>query len=153
MVFTVPDYYEPRKTRYWQDESGQKWRSMGNMCWVTNLDIKKRHEEMILYRRYSPDAYLSYTNFDGIDVPKIADIPCDYPGNMGVPITFLEQHNPDQFEIVGLGEGHLAREMGTTKSHDARAGSKLEVQHADGTYHRPWARIVIRNLHPEEPKA
>lgn len=99
--------------------------------WFTNLDIKKRHEEMILHKRYSPDEYLSYTNFDGIDVPKVADIPCDYPGNMGVPITFLEQHNPDQFEIVGLGEGHPAREMGTTKSHDARAGSKLEIQYPD----------------------
>ena len=153
MSFRVPDYYEPRKSRYWQDESGQKWRSMGNMCWFTNLDISKRHEEMILYRYYSPDTYFSYTNFDGIDVPKIADIPCDYVGNMGVPITFLEQHNPEQFEIVGLGEGHLAREMGTAKSHDARAGSKLEVQYPDGSYHRPYARIVVRNKHPEKPRS
>lgn len=151
MAFTVPDYYEPRKTRYWQDESGQKWRSMGNMCWVTNLDIKKRHEEMILYRRYSPDAYLSYTNFDGIDVPNVADIPCDWPGNMGVPITFLEQHNPDQFQIVGLGEGNLAKEIGIGKNQRGR--TDLEVLDPEKGYRRPWARIVIRNLHPEEPKA
>ncbi len=105
MAFCVPDDYEPRETRYWQDESGQKWRSMGNICWITNLDIRKRHEEMILFRRYRSEDYPSYTNFDGIDVAKASDIPCDYSGNMGVPITFMNQHNPDQFEIIGLGEG------------------------------------------------
>ena len=92
----------------------------------------------------------SYTNFNGIDVAKVADIPCDYPGNMGVPITFVNQHNPEQFEIVGLGEGDLAKEMGVTKNHRGR--SDLEVQTPDGSFKRPYARIVIRNLHPEQPK-
>lgn len=105
---------------------------------------------MILYRRYSPDAYLHYTNFDGIDVPKIADIPCDWPGNMGVPITFLEQHNPDQFEIVGLGEGDLAKEINVTRDRTGR--TKLEVED-NGKLKNVWARIVIRNLHPEEPRS
>ena len=151
MAFTVPDYYEPRKTRFWQDETGQKWRSMGNMCWFTNLDIRKRHEDLILFRRYDPDRYLSYTNFDGIDVANVADIPCDWAGNMGVPITFLEQHNPDQFEIVGLGEGNLAKEIGICRNQRGR--TDLEVQDPDGTHRRPWARIVIRNKHPEEPRS
>lgn len=150
MAFCVPDDYEPRETRYWQDESGQKWRSMGNICWLTNLDIKKRHEEMILFRRYKPEDYPSYTNFDGIDVAKASDIPCDYPGNMGVPITFMNQYNPDQFEIVGLGEGDLAKEIGITRNHEGR--TKLEYQAPDGSFKRPYARIVIRNLHPEEPQ-
>ena len=119
--------------------------------WFTNLDIKKRHEEMILYRRYSPEDYPSYTNFEGIDVANVADIPCDWAGNMGVPITFLEQHNPDQFEIVGLGEGNLAKEIGITRNQRGR--TDLEVQDSDGTYRRPWARIVIRNKHPEEPRS
>ena len=117
--------------------------------WFTNLDIKKRHEEMILYKRYSPEAYPSYTNFDGIDVTGVADIPCDYPGNMGVPITFLEQHNPDQFEIVGLGEGNLAKEIGITRDRTGR--TKLEIE-KDGKRSNVWARLVIRNKHPEEPR-
>ena len=119
--------------------------------WFTNLDIKKRHEEMILFRRYDPEVYPSYTNYDGIDVAGVADIPCDYAGNMGVPITFLEQHNPDQFEIVGLGEGNLAKEIGIGRNQRGR--TDLEVQDPDGTYRRPWARIVIKNKHPEEPRS
>lgn len=149
MAFRVPRDYKPRETRYWQDESGQKWRSLGNVCWFTNLDIRKRHEEMILVKRYSPEAYLPYTNFDGIDVPSIADIPCDYPGCMGVPITFMEQHNPNQFEIVGLGEGRLGAQTGITRN--KRGRTDLEVER-DGEFSRPWARIIIRNLHPEEPR-
>ena len=102
MSFTVPDYYEPRETRFWIDETGQKWRSMGNICWFTNLDIKKRHEEMILYRNYNEQDYPKYDNYDAINVNKTADIPCDYFGVMGVPITFLDKYNPEQFEILGL---------------------------------------------------
>lgn len=94
MAFTVPDYYEPRATRYWQDDTGQKWRSMGNICWFTNLDIKKRHEQLILVRRYAghEDEYPRYDNYDAIEVSKVADIPSDYAGVMGVPITFLDKH-------------------------------------------------------------
>lgn len=57
MAFRVPDYFEARETRYWEDQSGQKWRSLGNICWYTNLDIRKRHEELVLIRHYSPDDY------------------------------------------------------------------------------------------------
>lgn len=69
MAFRVPDHYEPRETRYWVDEAGQKWRSMGNVAWFTNLDIKRRHEPMILIRRYDSDMYPRYDNYDGILVP------------------------------------------------------------------------------------
>lgn len=100
MGFRVPDYFEPRVTRYWQDENGQKWRSMGNICWFTNLDIPKRHEIMDLIRHYSPEEYPTYDNYPAINVNKTADIPCDYSGVMGVPITFMNKYNPDQFEIV-----------------------------------------------------
>lgn len=148
MAFQVPEDYEPRATRYWQDETGQKWRSLGNICWFTNLDIRKRHDEMILVKRYKPEDYPQYTNFDGIDVSSVSAIPCDYAGVMGVPITFMEQHNPDQFEIVGLGEGNLAKEAGITRNHEGR--TKLEYRAGDGTYKRPFARLLIRNLHPEE---
>lgn len=102
MKFRVPDYYEPRETRFWVDESGQKWRSMGNISWFTNLDILKRHEDLILYKSYKPEEYPFYDDYDIINVNKVADIPLNYKGIMGVPITFVNKYNPDQFEILGI---------------------------------------------------
>ena len=101
MEFRVPQDYEPRISRYWQDETGQKWRSLGNICWFTNLDHAKRHEEIPLFKKYTPQEYPTYDNYDAINVNKTADIPSDYDGVMGVPITFMDKYNPDQFEIVG----------------------------------------------------
>ena len=100
--FKVPDSYEEKATDFKIDENGQKWRRMGNICWFTNLDIEKRHEEMTLFRHYLPEEYPTYDNYDAIEVSKTADIPCDWEGKMGVPITFMDKYNPDQFEIVGL---------------------------------------------------
>lgn len=75
MAFKVPSYYESRETRFWVDEDGQKWRSLGNAAWFTNLDISKRHEELILYRNYDKNEYPSYDNYDAIEVDKVKDIP------------------------------------------------------------------------------
>lgn len=72
-------------------------------CWFTNLDIKKRHEDLVLYKAYSPEEFPKYENYDAINVDKTSDIPLDYAGVMGVPITFLDKYSPDQFDIVGLG--------------------------------------------------
>lgn len=102
MEFRVPEYYEPRQTRFWIDDSGQKWRSLGNICWFTNLDIPKRHEDIILYKQYSKDEFPTYDDYEAINVGKVSDIPSDYDGLMGVPVTFLDKYNPDQFEILGL---------------------------------------------------
>lgn len=102
MAFKVPSHYEPRKTRYWVDDAGQKWRSFGNMCWYTNLDIQKRHEEIILYKKYNPEQYPKYDTYNAINVDKVAEIPMDYSDIMGVPITFLDKYNPVQFEILGI---------------------------------------------------
>jgi len=74
-------------------------------CWFTNLDIPKRHEELTLYARYDPEKYPKYDNYDAIEVSKVAEIPYDYDGVMGVPITFLDKYNPDQFEILGSNQG------------------------------------------------
>lgn len=101
MSFRVPNDTEPRKTRFWIDESGQKWRSLGNAMWLTNLDIPKRHQELELTQKYDPNKYPKYDNFDAINVTRVADIPMDYDGIMGVPITFLKYHNGSQFEIIG----------------------------------------------------
>jgi hypothetical protein len=105
MSFMVPDHYTPRETRFWIDDKGQKWRSFGNMCWFTNLDFSKRHEDLILYKKYSPDKYPRYDNYDAIEVSKTQQIPMDYQGAMGVPITFLTKYNPNQFELIGCNRG------------------------------------------------
>ena len=74
----------------------------GSICWFTNLDIKKRHEEITLYKKYNEEEFPKYDNYDAIEVSKVCEIPKDYDGIMGVPITFLYRYNPSQFEIVGL---------------------------------------------------
>lgn len=70
--------------------------------WFTNLDINKRHEDLILFKNYSDEEFPTYDNYDAINVNKTKDIPMDYAGAMGVPITFLDKYNPEQFEILGL---------------------------------------------------
>lgn len=165
MAFMVPEYYEARETRYWEDENGQKWRSLGNICWFTNLDIKKRHEELILVKRYDPDVYLHYVNYDAINVDKVADIPCDYAGVMGVPITFMEKYNPDQFEILGTSDnGIVPDEYKTTPGLSKefvddyyKAGGKGSYKegnptagvYKNGIASMVYKRIFIRNKHPE----
>ena len=109
--FKVPDSYEIKKTDFKIDEHGQKWRRMGNICWFTNVDIEKRHENMPLFRCYSPELYPKYDNYDAINVDRTVDIPCDYYGVMGVPITFLSQYNPDQFEIVAFRKGTDGKDL------------------------------------------
>ena len=115
MAFTVPQSYEARETRFWIDKTGQKWRSMGNICWFTNLDIQKRHENLILYKSYNPEEYPTYDNYNAIEVSKTAEIPFDYDGVMGVPITFMDKYNPEQFEIVGINAGRDEFECRPTK--------------------------------------
>ncbi len=149
MAFRVPNYFEPRETRYWQDETGQKWRSMGNICWFTNLDIQKRHENMILVKKYTPEKYPKYDNYDAIEVSRKSDIPCDYDGVMGVPVTFLEDYNPEQFEILGITDRQNSSGLRTKKytledaenANDLNARSVLLI---DGNYKSVYARILIR---------
>lgn len=104
--FRVPDYYEEKKTDFKIDENGTKWRRMGNICWFTNIDIEKRHEDMVLFKHYNPEEYPKYDNYDAIEVNRTANIPCDYYGVMGVPITFMDKYNPEQFEILGDSRYH-----------------------------------------------
>ena len=75
---------------------------MGNVVWFTNLDLKKRHEDITLYKKYDKSEYFKYDNYNAINVDQVSDIPIDYNGVMGVPITFLDKHNKEQFEILGL---------------------------------------------------
>ena len=114
---------------------------VSGVTWFTNIDIKKRHEEQILYRHYTPEEYPTYTNLAAIDVGSVADIPCDWDGMMGVPDTFLDKYNPDQFEIVGLGCGDLAKLIGVGKNHRGRTDVAFKV---NGEYKCPYSRIIIR---------
>ena len=123
---------------------------ISGVMWFTNLDIKKRHEEMILIKHYSPDLYPKYVNFDAIDVSSSSDIPCDYAGMMGVPITFMDGYNPDQFEIIGTSTGDLGKSIGVTKNYRGR--TDVAYIGSDGKPRCPYQRIIIRNKHPEAPK-
>ena len=117
-----------------------------NCTWLTNLDIKKRHEGIDLALRYEPARYPHYDNYDAIEVSKVAEIPYDYAGVMGVPDSFLAQHNPEQFEIIGIGSGVLAKEIGVTRNYRGRTDIAYTV---DGISKCPYSRILIRSLHPE----
>ena len=81
---------------------GTEAKLTGLTRWFTNLQTTKRQEELILYKKYNPEEFPKYDNYDAIEVSKTADIPCDYDGVMGVPITFLDKYNPEQFEIKGI---------------------------------------------------
>jgi Adenine-specific methyltransferase EcoRI len=108
MWFRVNDDW-PVKTGQRIDEDGVRYQTVGNSAWFTNFDISKRHEDLILYKTYNPQDYPSYDNYDGIEVSQAVNIPGDYDGVMGVPITFLGKHNPDQFEIVGIAKAPLGK--------------------------------------------
>ena len=101
--FGVPDEYPLEAAGNRIDEKGNKYIRVKGVRWFTNLDFPKRHEDLILYRKYNPRDYPKYDNYDAINVDKTKDIPHDYDGAMGVPITFLDKYSPDQFDIIALG--------------------------------------------------
>lgn len=143
MAFRVPDYYEPRDTRFWMDESGQKWRSLGTGCWYTNIDFEKRHEKLNLFKKYTPEDFPSYVNYDAIEVKRYTNIPVDYEGEMGVPVTAVSKLSPDQFEIVGF-SGTLARPMSEVIPGQTGAG-RFYLEVGRGEFKRMYDRVVIRN--------
>lgn len=99
--FRVPDSY-PLTEATGKVENGIKYAFVKGVRWFTNLDNKQRNEEIVLYKKYSPEIYPKYDNYDAINVDKVTDIPKDYDGVIGVPITFFGKYNPKQFEILGL---------------------------------------------------
>lgn len=100
--FRVPDSYPLQAAGYRVDENGAKYIRVKGVRWFTNLDFNERHVNITLYKQYTPEEYPRYDNYDAIEVSKTAEIPYDYDGAMGVPITFLDKYNPEQFEIVGI---------------------------------------------------
>ncbi len=102
MAFRVPDDTEPRKTRFWVDEFGKKWRSLGNAMWLTNLEVSNDSgKKLVLTHSFKEENYPKYDNFDAVHVYRVSEIPMDYYGIMGVPLTYLKYHNDKMFEIVG----------------------------------------------------
>lgn len=142
--FSTPkDYAREFAAGVYDEKTGLvKFRNVG---WFTNMDNPKRHEFIPLYKKYTPDDYPTYNNYNAIEVGKVAEIPADYPGAMGVPITFLDKYNPVQFEIVGS-----SRELGKPMSKIAEKGSYVQggprfyLSNGDGTYRRMYDRLVIK---------
>lgn len=129
--FIIPKHYSLHGTEARIDENGDRIVSSNNTCWFTNMDIIKRHEELILYRKYNKTEYSKYDNYDVINVDTAKDVPKDYDGVMGVPITFINKYNPDQFEIIG--------KMTTTKVDEFNHGYPF----INGK--KKFARILIRH--------
>lgn len=128
---------------------------VSGVVWFTNLDIKKRNEELILFKKYSPDDYPKFENFDAINVDRTSDIPMDYDGYMGVPLTFMDKYNPNQFEIFGLGIASSGIDCGVKPYKEEHRRYRKEVQKrgaVDGDLYMvkngevivPYTRILIR---------
>lgn len=133
MYFGVPDDYTYADTyKFDRERNGKKVMRVSSICWFTNLDHKKRHEELVLYKKYNEEEYPKYDNYDAIEVSKVTDIPMDYYGVMGVPITFLDKYCPTQFEIVG--------QMMTTKVTEFNFG----YPYIDGK--KKFARVLIKRI-------
>ena len=107
MFFQVPDTYE----KFHHVENGRKVARVSTSCWFTNLPVAKHNEDLILYKHYTPEEYPTYDNYDAINVNTYTDIPCDYDGAIGVPITFLDKYNPNQFEIVKFRKGNDDKDL------------------------------------------
>lgn len=152
MYFVVPDDWE----KYHHiDKYGNKVARVSTSCWFTNLEVEKHKQFITLYKKYSPEQYPKYENFDAINCNKVSDIPEDYYGLIGVPITFIDKYNPSQFEIVGLGISNSGIEIGVKPYKPEHKKYRKEVQKRgavdgdlymmkDGIVEVPYARVIIK---------
>lgn len=133
MFFEVPNDWD---LFHHIDQNGKKIARVSTSCWFTNLEVEKHKQDITLYKKYDPGVYPKYDNYEGIEVSKVAEIPMDYKGVIGVPITFVDKYNPDQFEIVG--------QMVTTKIDEYNFG----YPYVEGK--KIYARILIKNKKPQK---
>ena len=126
MYFQVPDSWE----KFHHVENGKKMARVSTSCWFTNLPVSKHNEELILIKHYTPEEYPKYDNYDAINVNTYTDIPCDFEGVMGVPVTFLDKYNPAQFEIIKFRKGDDDKDLTVNGK-------------------SPYFRILIRNKKPQ----
>lgn len=151
MYFEVPENVE----KYHKIENGKKFVRVATSCWFTSLPVTKHKENLILYKHYTPEDYPRFENYDAINVKKYTDIPADYNDVMGVPITFLDKYNPNQFELIGLGISNSGLECGVKPYKPEHKKYRKEVQKRgavdgdlymmiDGIVTVPYARILIK---------
>ena len=169
--FRVPDHYPLQAAGFRVDENGIKYIRVKGVRWFTNIDFEERHENITLYKQYISEEYPRYDNYDAIEVSKTAEIPYDYDGVMGVPITFLDRYSPDQFEILGITQGRdefgirpskwyinpkqINPDGTTSNGGKVNTGAQILLPHkppdgvyfladnADGPLQRLYARILI----------
>lgn len=141
----VKDFFKPDGTI----------KKFGNVGWFTNLNVSKRREVLILYKKYHPEQFPKYDNYNAIEVSKVADIPMGYTGVMGVPITFLDKYNPDQFEILGMSDNRdpnyeyrtkLYTQEDSPRYNDLNRGTVLKV---DGKLKSTYTRLLIKSKNYE----
>lgn len=140
MFFEVPDSYDDY--HHIDETTGKKMARVSGSCWITNLPVTNHNDELICVKEYHEEDYIKYDNLDAIHVETYTDIPKDYDGLIGVPLTFLDKFNPNQFEIVGIGSGNLAKEIGVTKNYRGR--TDLAYHLPDGTNKCAFGRVIIR---------
>ena len=155
--FQVPDSYPINENvANSKMENGKKYLFVKGCMWFTNLDTEKRHEELTLYKKYNSEEYPKYYNYDAINVGKVSEIPMDYDGMIGVPITFLNKYNPEQFEIIGLGISNSGIEIGVKPYKIEHKKYRKEIQKrgavdgdlymiTNGIVDVPYARVIVKN--------
>jgi len=151
----VPKDYELTTTGSRVDEKGNKFINVKGVRWFTNIDYEERYEDLILYKKYIPEEFPKYENFDAINIDKTKDIPVDYDGLMGVPITFVDKYNPNQFDIIGIGISSSGLEIGIEPYKPEHKKYRKEIQkrgavdgdlyfYIDGEVVVPYRRIIIK---------
>lgn len=159
--FQVPDDYPLKAASYRVDEQGNKYIRVKGVRWFTNIDSSQRYEMLSLSKHYDEEIYPKYENYNAINVDKVADIPYDYDGIMGVPITFLDKYNPKQFEIIGLGSRCLGQNIGI-RGISLEHKQQMTGHSANGDLYYlkngklilPYVRILIRkkaNINSKPP--
>lgn len=143
--FRVPDSYPLQASGFRIDEDGNKYIRVKGVRWITNLDYLQRHEDIPLFKSYNEEEYPKYVNYDAIEVGKTTDIPADYDGEMGVPITFLDKYNPEQFEIISNSQ-YLVRELSEDirKYGDYPQIGRFYLDRGNGTYKKMYERLIIK---------
>ena len=154
-AFFVPDDYPLEAAGCGIDqETGRKYIRVKGVRWFTNLDISQRHEELILVKKFDPEENPKYDNYNAFEVSKTVDIPFDFDGIMGVPLTFFDKYNPEQFEVIWQASGNTRASAPTDVL--SRLGYLPDKEDRGGCCllngQRTYDRVFIRNKHPEPPK-
>ncbi|MDO3380464.1 adenine-specific methyltransferase EcoRI family protein [Geoalkalibacter halelectricus] len=151
--FGVPDDYPLNAAGYRVDGKGKKYIRVKGVRWFTNLDYRERHEDLILYKPYNQAEYPRYDNYDAVEVSKTKDIPADYEGAMGVPITFLDKYNPGQFQILGITDrdnnsGLKTKEYTEDDVPNSGDLNRRGVIKIGNEYRSTYARLLIKRRSP-----